>query len=193
MNRVFSGKIPFKNTHSKAILRIFVLVLLVGVQNLNAFSQTNSPSRDGKLLQGDKWLPFSYPEKADFYVSTQGNDSWSGTLAEPNATKTDGPFLTFGQAQKAVRELKSKVFFPKDAPIEKRWIGSPHPLGRGKDILVYIRGGQYGLKQTLVFRPADGGERVETNLPTGAFEYHKLKDHYVTYAAYPGEKPVILS
>src|SRR5690606_21894100 len=37
----------------------------------------------------------------------------------------------------------------------------------------------------------DGGERVETNLPTGAFEYHKLKDHYVTYAAFPGEKPVI--
>lgn len=39
--------------------------------------------------------------------------------------------------------------------------------------------------------PADGGERVETNLPTGAVEYHKLKDYYVTYAAFPGEKPVI--
>ncbi|MBK7713680.1 MAG: hypothetical protein IPJ37_24215 [Bacteroidales bacterium] len=39
--------------------------------------------------------------------------------------------------------------------------------------------------------PKTEGERVETNLPTGAFEYHKLKDHYVTYAAYPGEKPVI--
>ena len=125
----------------KAILRIFVLVLLVGIQNLNAFSQTSSPFRDGKLLQGDQWLPFSYPKKADFYVSTQGNDSWSGTLAEPNATKTDGPFLTIGQAQKAVRELKSKVFFPKDPPVEKRWIGSPHPLGRGKDILVYILAG----------------------------------------------------
>ena len=191
MNRVFSAKNHFKYKHSKVILRIFVLVLLAGVQNLISFSQTNSPYRDGKLLQGDKWLPFSYPEKADFYVSTEGNDSWTGTLAEPNATKTDGPFLTIGQAQKAVRELKSKVFFPKDAPIEKRWIGSPHPLGRGKDILVYIRGGHYALKQTLVFRPADGGERVETNLPTGAFEYHKLKDHYVTYAAYPGEKPII--
>ena len=32
---------------------------------------------------------------------------------------------------------------------------------------------------------------METNLPTGAFEYHKLRDHYVTYAAYPGEKPII--
>lgn len=64
-------------------------------------------------------------------------------------------------------------------------------MGRGKDILVYIRQGNYSLNKPLVFAPEDGGERVETNLPTGAFEYHKLKDHYVTYAAYPGEKPVI--
>ena len=57
--------------------------------------------------------------------------------------------------------------------------------------MVYIREGFYSLSEPLVFEAADGGERVETNLPTGAFEYHKLKDHYVTYAAYPGEKPVI--
>jgi hypothetical protein len=56
---------------------------------------------------------------------------------------------------------------------------------------VYIRGGFYSLESPLLFGPADGGERVETNLPTGAFEYHKLRDHYVTYAAWPGEKPVI--
>ncbi|MCK5457872.1 MAG: right-handed parallel beta-helix repeat-containing protein, partial [Melioribacteraceae bacterium] len=41
------------------------------------------------------------------------------------------------------------------------------------------------------FTPKDGGERVETNLPSGAFEYHKLKDYFVTYAAYPGEHPII--
>jgi len=28
-------------------------------------------------------------------------------------------------------------------------------------------------------------------LPSGAFEWHHLRDNYVTYAAYPGEKPVI--
>ena len=112
-------------------------------------------------------------------------------MAAPNAGMTDGPFLTLKRAQSAVRELKSKVFIPKDVTVEKRWIGSSHPYGKGKDIIVYIRGGYYPLHQTLIFQPADGGERVETNLPTGAFEYHKLKDHYVTYAAYPGEKPVI--
>ena len=154
-------------------------------------AQQATEHRDGKILEGEEWLPFGYPSTADFYVSPAGNDSWSGTLAEPNSAGTDGPFLTIERAQLAVRELKAQVYKPKDPPVEKRWIGSPHPLGSGRDILVYLRGGTYPLKQPLLFEPADGGERVETNLPTGAFEYHKLKDHYVTYAAYPGEKPVI--
>ena len=172
------------NTFVKACVLLFLV-------DISASAQTQAPIRDGKILEGEAWLPFGYPEKADFYVSPKGNDSWSGTQDEPNASGSDGPFLTLERAQKAVRELKAQVFKPKDAPVEKRWIGSPHPLGKGKDILVYLRAGTYSLKQSLVFEPADGGERVETNLPTGAFEYHKLKDHYVTYAAYPGEKPVI--
>ena len=182
----------FKTTnHSMLTLRFYGLIFFAGFVSMCAFSQTKDQQRNGKLLQGDQWLPFGYPEKADFYISLQGDDSWSGTLSEPNSSKTDGPFLTIERAQKAVLDLKSKVYFPKDIPVEKRWIGSPHPLGRGKDILVYIRQGNYFIKQTLIFEPSDGGERVETNLPTGAFEYHKLKDHYVTYAAYPGEKPII--
>jgi hypothetical protein len=56
---------------------------------------------------------------------------------------------------------------------------------------VFIRQGVYPLHEPLVFTPEDGGERVETNLPSGAFEWHHLRDNYVTYAAYPGEKPVI--
>ncbi len=172
-------------------LRLVGLVVLVGFLSLTVLSQSSEKYRDGKILEGEQWLQFNYPEKADFYVSNKGNDKWTGTLAEPNSTKSDGPFLTIERAQKAVRELKSKIYFPKIEPIEKRWIGSPHLLGKGKDILVYIREGHFSLKRPLYFGPADGGERVETNLPTGAFEYHKLKDHYVTYAAYPGEKPVI--
>src|SRR4030042_6058678 len=173
--------------------RKFVTVLLILKLSCVITSGQNQPEtfRDGKLLRGEKWAPFNYPEKADFYVSQRGDDRWAGTLPEPNNDKTDGPFLTIERSQKAVCDLKEKVFLPKDPPVEKRFIGSPHPFGRGKDILIYIRGGNYFLKQPLIFEPPDGGERVETNLPTGAFEYHKLKDHYVTYAAYPGEKPVI--
>lgn len=168
---------------------VSILVLISLFFQTPADAQT--PQRDGKLLRGEMWEKFSYPETADFYVSPQGNDLWSGTLPAPNADKSDGPFATLERAQKAVRELKNSVYFPKDPPVETRWIGSPHPLGRGKDILVYLRGGTYSLQQPLVFYPEDAGERVETNLPTGAFEYHKLRDHYVTYAGYPGETAVI--
>jgi len=165
----------------------FLSLILIGFV-VTSFAQQ---PRDGRLLQGESWQPFVPVEKADFYVAENGNDSWSGTLSEPNSAITDGPFATLKRAQEAVRELKAKVYFPKDEPVEKRWIGSPHPFGRGKDIMVYIRKGFYSLSEPLVFSAADGGERVETNLPTGAFEYHKIRDHYVTYAAYPGEKPVI--
>ncbi|MBU3011332.1 right-handed parallel beta-helix repeat-containing protein [Polaribacter vadi] len=94
--------------------------------------------------------------KADFFVSTQGSDNWSGTLAEPNATKTDGPFATLEKAKNAVRDFKK---------------------GKSKDILVYIKGGVYQLNKTIVFDLKDSAE-----------------DNYtITYAAYPGEKPVFSS
>ena len=35
---------------------------------------------------------------ADYYVATQGSDAWSGTLAEPNPDRTDGPFATLERA-----------------------------------------------------------------------------------------------
>jgi len=38
-----------------------------------------------------------------FHVATNGNDAWSGTLPEPNAAKTDGPFATLRRARDAVR------------------------------------------------------------------------------------------
>jgi len=94
--------------------------------------------------------------KADFFVSTQGSDSWSGTLAAPNAAKTDGPFATLEKAKEAVRDFK------KD---------------NKKDILVYIKEGFYQLNKTIVFDLKDAAE-----------------DNYkITYAAYPGEKPVFSS
>ena len=31
---------------------------------------------------------------ADFYVSPNGSDTWSGTLATPDAQASDGPFAT---------------------------------------------------------------------------------------------------
>ena len=45
---------------------------------------------------------------ADFYVSTRGSDSWSGS-STPNAQGTDGPFATLERARDAVRDLKKKT------------------------------------------------------------------------------------
>ncbi|MCK4748520.1 MAG: hypothetical protein KAT15_15820, partial [Bacteroidales bacterium] len=119
----------------------------------------------GKLLRGEKWEKFSDAGKtADFFVASNGNDHWSGTLAEPNADKTDGPFASLKRARLEVRSLKAEIYLPKSDPVETRWIGSPHPYGKGKDILVYIREGYYTLEEPLVFNPEDGGERIETNL-----------------------------
>ena len=74
--------------------------------------------------------------QADFYVSTSGSDSWSGTLATPNAQKTDGPFATLERARDAVRDLKKS---------------------KSTDIVVLIREGTYQLEETVVFGLEDSG------------------------------------
>ena len=74
--------------------------------------------------------------QADFYVSPQGSDSWSGTLATPNAPRTDGPFATLERARDAVRDLKKT---------------------KTTDIVVLIREGTYQLKNTVVFGLEDSG------------------------------------
>ncbi len=40
------------------------------------------------------------------YVSPQGKDTWSGTLAAPNAAKTDGPLATMAGARDELRRLR---------------------------------------------------------------------------------------
>ena len=41
------------------------------------------------------------------YVSPQGRDTWSGTLAAPNAAKTDGPLASLVGARDAIRTLRT--------------------------------------------------------------------------------------
>ena len=94
--------------------------------------------------------------KADLYVSLQGNDAWTGRLAEPNAAKTDGPLASLPRAQQLVRQWKQEP-------------------GRAGPIVVAVRGGTYFLPQPLRFGPEDSGTAAGP----------------ITYAAYPGEMPVI--
>jgi hypothetical protein len=71
---------------------------------------------------------------ADFYVSTKGNDSWSGKLSEPNTEKNDGPFATVRRAKMAVRLMKMECY---------------------RNVHVLIRGGEYYLSEKETFTPAD--------------------------------------
>ncbi|MHC2066095.1 DUF5123 domain-containing protein [Bremerella sp. T1] len=43
---------------------------------------------------------------ADYYVSPQGSDGWSGTIATTNSQKSDGPFATIERARDAIRESR---------------------------------------------------------------------------------------
>ena len=76
-------------------------------------------------------------QSADFYVATNGSDQWSGTSAEPDDAKSDGPFATLSRARDAVRDLKKT---------------------KAEDIVVLIRGGTYQLDQTIVFGMQDSLE-----------------------------------
>ena len=77
-------------------------------------------------------------EQNVFYVSPNGNDSWSGNL--PAADGESGPFATLTRARDAVRSRKAAGAL--DAPIT-----------------VMFRGGTYFLDDTVVFGPEDSGTR----------------------------------
>ncbi|RED61885.1 CBM35 domain-containing protein [Cohnella lupini] len=94
----------------------------------------------------------AWPQKASaaiqatYYVSPSGSDSNSGTQS--------APFLTLQKARDTVRTVNGSMT---------------------GDIVVYLRGGNYFLSNTVNFANADSG--------TNGFQ--------IRYEAYPGEKPVI--
>jgi len=73
-----------------------------------------------------------------FYVSTEGNDDWDGTIADANPLRYEGPFETIERAREAVRALKAEGKLT-------------------KPVTVYVRGGVYTLSEPLVFTPEDSG------------------------------------
>ena len=74
-----------------------------------------------------------------YYVSPQGNDTWTGVLASPNAARTEGPFATLTAARDAVRKLKADKGLP--------------PGG----VTVLVRGGVYDLTASFALTAEDSG------------------------------------
>lgn len=88
----------------------------------------------------------------ELYISTLGNDNWSGRKPEPNPDKTDGPLATIAGARDAIRKLKQSAR-----------LSGP--------VTVWLREGHYYQTEPVVFTPEDSAP--------------------VTYAAYPGEQPIV--
>jgi parallel beta-helix repeat protein len=92
-------------------------------------------------------------EDIHFFVSTEGDDRWSGRYADP-VEQSDGPFATFERAMQAVRDLKAGDSLT--APVT-----------------VFFRGGTYRLKQPILFTPLDSG------LPEAPITYRNYNDEKV--------------
>ncbi len=76
-----------------------------------------------------------------FYVSTSGNDSWSGCAPDANKSKTDGPFRTLERARDAVRDLKKSDGLPAGG------------------IVIEVRGGTYELEREFELTSKDSGTK----------------------------------
>lgn len=85
-------------------------------------------------------------QPADVYVSPDGNDAWSGRVAEANAGGTDGPLATPIAASGAVRAIRER---------------EPH---RATPVVVQFRGGTYFLADTWSLNADDAGRDVSPTI-----------------------------
>ncbi len=74
-----------------------------------------------------------HAQEVIYYVSPQGNNSWSGKIAAPNRDHSDGPFRTPERALLAIKKKKSEK------------------------MMVYFCQGIYNLESTIGFLPDHGG------------------------------------
>lgn len=90
-------------------------------------------------LAGSKAAGAQQPGQNTLYVSPEGSDAWSGTLAQPNADRSDGPLATVAAARDRIRQLRAVG----------RWADTP--------VDVLLRGGVYRIAEPIVFTAEDTG------------------------------------
>ena len=73
------------------------------------------------------------------YVSTAGNDNWTGKRDQPDENKSDGPFASLEGARTAIRNLKESKKLPKG------------------NIIIEIQEGIYEIPRTFDLDSTDGG------------------------------------
>ncbi len=105
------------------------------------------------------------------YISTNGNDRWSGARVTPNAEKSDGPLASLAGACRALRDLKGRGGF-------------------SEPVTVFLRGGEYPLEETLRFSSRDSGTPSHRR-PTKKNPWGATPECPVYFKAYRNEKPVV--
>lgn len=78
------------------------------------------------------------PGDGRYFISTQGNDSWTGRFSEPNKALDDGPFKSFEKCRDEIRRARK----------------SGELKGGAK---VFVRGGNYHLKSAFILESEDSG------------------------------------
>jgi hypothetical protein len=97
-----------------------------------------------------------------FFVATDGNDTWSGTLSAPNSNNSDGPFASPSRAQSAIEAAS-------------------------KPAAVVLRNGTYYLALTPPTSNTYAGPLVLNK----ASDSGSSSGAQVTWQSYPGETPMI--
>ncbi len=115
---------------NQTLVSLSLLSLLVAAQGLPA--QPAPPAQPAQPARS----PALRTRPAVFFVATNGNDQWSGTLPAPKAGLADGPFATVDRALQAARDLRPSL------------AGKQPPS-------IQIRGGTYFLEQPIVLKPED--------------------------------------
>lgn len=78
---------------------------------------------------------------ATYFVALDGNDAWSGTMANPTPDKRDGPFATLEKARDTLRKRSAQEGLPEGGAA------------------IVVRGGHYYLKHTFRLEEEDSGTR----------------------------------
>ncbi len=96
-----------------------------------------------KALVGENEREYLMPNDGEtlLYVAGDGNDNWSGGLAQPTDDGTDGPLRTLERARDRIREWRAGT-----ASGETRFS-------------VLVRAGVYPLRQAFTLEEADSGSR----------------------------------
>ena len=113
------------------------IFLAIAKQNANKSSIIlSSPPKSPSLPESPTTNPEPELTPISFFVSPQGQDTWSGKLDKPNRQKTDGSFATIHRARDVIRALKKE----QGGTLKQ-------------SVTVFLRAGTYYLQEPLTLTP----------------------------------------